>query len=286
MKPFWIAIRPKTLIASISPIAIGTALAVGTGSFTLWVLLFTLLCGMGIQISCNVANDLFDFLKGADTKERKGPVRVTASGLMTIAQVKLLTFGLMSFTAGCGAFLVFRGGLIIALLVALALILALAYTSGPLPLAYLGLAEFFILVFFGPVASGFTYYLQTLEFAAAPFWAGLSPGMISCGILIINNLRDIHQDREVKKKTLVVRFGLLFGKWEYTSAVILASLFPLLLAPYYPWVLLSCICLLPAYSLSRSVLLAQSPQDYIPLFAKTGRLLLLYTVTFCVGILL
>jgi 1,4-dihydroxy-2-naphthoate octaprenyltransferase len=86
MKPLWIAIRPKTLIASNSPIAIGTAMAVDAGSFNLWVLLFTLLCGMGIQISCNVANDLFDFLKGEDTKNRRGPIRVTASGLMTIAQ--------------------------------------------------------------------------------------------------------------------------------------------------------------------------------------------------------
>jgi 1,4-dihydroxy-2-naphthoate octaprenyltransferase len=192
----------------------------------------------------------------------------------------------MSFTAGCGAFLVFRGGLIIAFLVALALILALAYTSGPLPLSYLGIAEYFILIFFGPVASGFTYYLQTLEFAAAPFWAGLSPGMISCGILIINNLRDVDQDREVKKKTLVVRFGPFFGKWEYNFAVILPFLIPPFLASYHPWVLLSCSCLLPAYSLCRSVFLAQSPRDYPPLFAKTGRLLLLYTVTFCLGILI
>lgn len=286
MKPFWIAIRPMTLIASISPIVCGTVMALTKGFFSLWVLVFTLLCGMGIQMSCNVANDLFDFLKGSDTKKRKGPVRVTASGLMSIVRVKLLTFALMLFTAGSGAFLIHRGGILIAFLVATALILAIAYTSGPFPIAYSGLGEFFILIFFGPVASGITYYLQTLEFSAPSFWAGLSPGMISCGILIINNLRDVHEDREAKKNTLVVRFGTGFGKWEYAFFIVVGSLIPLSIAPYYPMVILSSICIVPAYKLSRKVFSASSPQEYSFLFSKTTFLLLLYTITFSLGIFL
>ncbi len=286
MKSFILAVRPKTLIASISPILIGSSMAFASGYFTFWVFLFTLLTGLGIQISCNFANDLYDFLKGADTKDRKGPIRVTASGLLTVAQVKLMTFGMMGLTSVFGAFLVFQGGFLIALLVALALVLVLAYTAGPFPLSYLGIAEWFVLVFFGPVATGFTYYLQTHTFKAAPFIAGLAPGLISCGILIINNLRDIDQDREANKKTLVVRFGRMFGKWEYSLCITLACFVPFLVSVGHPLSLLSAICFLPALLLARTVFLTNLPQDYNPLFGKTGSFLALFTLSFSLGFIL
>jgi len=283
MKSFILAIRPKTLIASISPVLIGTSMAFASGSFVFWVFAFTLLTGLGIQISCNIANDLFDYLKGADTQERKGPIRVTASGLLTVAQVKLLTFGVMGLTAGLGTFLIYRGGLIIALLIALALVLALAYTAGPFPLSYLGIAEWFVLVFFGPVATGFTYYLQTLTFDTAPFIAGLAPGLISCGILIINNLRDRHQDREAGKKTLVVRFGSAFGNWEYSLCMALACFIPFFVSQGHPFVLLSTICILPALLLSKTAFQIHTPEEYNPLFGKTGSFLALFTLSFSAG---
>jgi 1,4-dihydroxy-2-naphthoate polyprenyltransferase len=280
MIPLLRATRPKTLIASLSPMCIGTSMAIGEGTFHFWVFLLTLLTGLGIQISTNFANDLYDYIKGADTEKRKGPVRVTASGLLSVAQMKLATFAIMCFTFLAGSTLILRGGILIGVLVALALLLAYAYTAGPFPLAYLGLAEFFVLIFFGPMATGFTYYLQTLKFQTAPFLAGLSPGLISCGLLIINNLRDVTEDKEARKKTLVARFGTRFGKGEYTAALLLATLLPLLFISLTPLVSLSLICLPPALLLIHNVLHNTEPRKYNPLLEKTGKLLTLYTFIF------
>lgn len=280
MTPYLLAIRPKTLIASVSPVLIGTLIARQGGSFDFFVFLCTLLTGMGIQISTNLANDLFDFLKGADTEHRKGPIRVTQSGLMSIAQVKWSTAATMAFTALLGSFLVIKGGLVIALLLALALVLALAYTAGPFPLAYLGIAEIFILIFFGPVATGSAAYLQTGALEATPFFAGFAPGMLSCSLLVINNLRDIAEDKEAKKKTLVARFGSRFGKWEFAFFAIASCLVPLLSFDGNPLHLLPCLCLIPAAFLAKRVFQTQDPYEYNPLLGKTGALLTLYTLTF------
>lgn len=286
MKPLILATRPKTLIASLSPMCIGTAMAYASGSFAIWVFFFTFLTGIGIQISTNFANDLFDYLKRADTKERKGPIRVTASSLLRVSQVKLATFSAMGFTAIFGSVLIYRGGMLIGILVALALLLTLAYTTGPFPLAYLGLAEIFVLVFFGPIATGFTYYLQTLTFSVIPFIAGLGPGLISCGLLIINNLRDVEEDRKAKKNTLVVRFGISFGKWEYAISLFIACILPFYLYQKHPLVLLTLICLFPAYSLIKSCFNNTDPYAYNSLLGNTGKLLTLYTFIFSLGYVL
>jgi len=277
------AARPKTLIASLSPIFIGTTMAYGQGLFHLWIFLFTLLTGVGIQVVTNFINDLFDFLKGADTKERKGPTRVLQAGLMTLSELKSATLALTAFIAICGSLLVIRGGIAIAFLVALALLLALAYTAGPFPLAYLGIAEIFILVFFGPVATGSTYYLQTLTWSPKAFLAGLSPGLISCSILIVNNLRDIAEDRKAKKQTLVVRFGTTFGKIEYALALTLACLTSLFLCEKRPLILLTLVCLFPATALIRIVEKTKDSYGYNPIFGQTGLFLHLYTFLFCLG---
>lgn len=280
------AARPKTLIASVSPILIGSAIAFPSGTFKVWVFLFTLLTGLGIQISTNYINDLFDFLKGADTKNRKGPVRVTQSGLVSISQMKKACLFLALFTCICGLSLIFRGGITIALLLAFAVVLAYAYTAGPFPLAYLGLAEIFILIFFGPVATGGTYYLQTLQWSAVPFLAGLSPGLISCSLLVINNLRDIEEDRKAKKKTLVARFGKSFGKAEYSTSLILACIIPLALFPQKLFLLPLLICLIPSSLLIILVSKVNEAKSYNPLLGKTGNLLFLYTFIFCIGYLI
>lgn len=283
MKNILLSFRPKTLIAAAAPICIGTAMAAAAGHFHLWVLLFTLLTGLGVQISTNVANDLFDFLKGADTSARKGPVRVTASGLMSVPQVKRLTFAVMASTALCGSILVYRGGWVIASLVALALVCALAYTAGPFSLAYLGLSEFFVLIFFGPVATGCTYYLQTLQLSSQAFIAGLAPGLFSCAILIINHLRDVEEDRIAGRKNLICRFGTPFGKVEYVTCLFAALAIPFCVKEKN---LLCSLCILPAGFLAWAVIKNQNPSSYSPLLGKTGTLLLLYTTIFSIGYLL
>lgn len=283
MKPFILACRPKTLIASISPICIGSAMAFASHSFHLEIFILTLLTGLGIQISTNLANDLFDFLKGADTPDRKGPVRVTASGLMTIQRVKWATAFVMCSTAIFGSALALHGGILVASMIPLALLLAVGYTAGPFPLAYLGIAEFFVLVFFGPVATGGTYYLQTLTFSKTAFIAGLAPGLLSCSILIINNLRDVSEDRKANKKTLIVRFGTLFGKWEFFFAVLIACFIPFFTFGKHPLTLLSTLTLIPGLFLANSVFKNTDPYAYNPLFGKTGKLLTLFTGIYCLG---
>ena len=273
MKNLILAARPKTLIASVSPVCIGTSIAIKNGHFTFWVFFFTLLAGIGIQITTNFFNDLYDYLKGADTPNRKGPVRVTQAGLMTVSEVKKATLTIMSFTALCSTVLIFRGGILIALLAALALVIAYAYTAGPYPLAYLGLAEIFILVFFGPVATGMTTYLQTQTFSLTPFLAGFGPGLISCSLLIVNNLRDIDEDRVASKKTLVARFGTHFGKWEYAAALGLATLLPL----FFKGARLASLSAIPAFLLIRAIFQNDDPYRYNLLLGKTGQFLTLYT---------
>lgn len=280
----WIkATRPKTLIASMSPILIGSSFAYQKGYFNFWIFALTLLCGLGIQISTNVANDLFDFLKGADTAERKGPLRVTQSGLLSVAQVKMGTGLILFATALLGSCLSLRGGISVVCLLVLALLLAVGYTAGPFPLAYLGIAEFFILIFFGPVATGYTYYLQTLEFAPLPFLVGLSPGLISCSLLVVNNLRDISEDRKADKKTLVVRFGKTFGRIEFSLCLCLSIILPFVFLPIPNlWLLL---CAVPTLLMILSLFKISSPQEYFPLFSYTGKLQALFTLIFCTGVL-
>ena len=210
-----LAIRPKTLAASLSPILIGTAMALKTGFFDLLTFLFTLLTGLGIQIATNLANDYFDYKKGADTSARLGPIRVTQAKLVSESgMIKMLFFTFLTVLAS-GSFLIWKGGAIFSLLIAAALLFALIYTAGPFPIAYLGLGEVFVLVFFGPVAVAATYFLQVGQFHLQPVIAGLAPGLLSSAILMVNNIRDIDEDQKAHKKTLAVRFGLPFGKNLY-----------------------------------------------------------------------
>jgi 1,4-dihydroxy-2-naphthoate octaprenyltransferase len=277
--PLWIAaFRPKTLIASISPILIGTVLALTSGHFNLAIFLYTLLTGVGIQIATNLANDYFDYLKGADTEERKGPMRLTQSGEVSLTSIKIGVITSFIIPALTGSYLIMVGGLPIALLLMLALLMAFAYTAGPFPLAYLGLGDIFVLIFFGPVAVAATNYLQTGAFSWQAALIGLVPGCISCAILVINNLRDVDEDRAANKKTLIVRFGKRFGRWEFIAAVVLPALIPLAFPRPFAW--LTLLALLPALTLIYDLKNVESAQGYAPLFAKTGQYFALYTLVF------
>ena len=141
----WVAAcRPKTLIASMSPVLIGTTLALSQGYFNLRMFLFTLATGIGIQVATNFANDYFDFIKGADTEKRKGPTRVVQAGLVSLRQMKIGLLITLLLTFLSGYYLIWHGGLFISILLSVSLLLAVIYTGGPFPLAYLGLGELFV----------------------------------------------------------------------------------------------------------------------------------------------
>jgi len=283
MKPFsiWLeASRPKTLIASISPALIGTALAWKNGSFSPLIFLLTLLTGIAIQIGTNFANDYFDFLKGADTIDRKGPRRVTQAGLVALPVMRKAIIIAFAIAALSSAYLAAVGGPYISLLTILYIGLSLAYTAGPMPLAYLGLGDFFVLIFYGPVATLITYYLQTHELPLHVGILGLSPGLISTAILTANNLRDFYEDRNCNKKTLVVRFGETFGKMEYTLCLVAACLIPCLYSHY-----LMPILLLPAFVPIKALWTTQDKKLLNVPFAQTGKILILFTLLLAVSII-
>lgn len=290
MMPQWqiwfLAIRPKTLILSCCPVLIGTFLAFKEHTFNGLTCLFTLLTALGIQIAANLANDYFDFVKGADTKARKGPIRVTQSGLMSLYSIRKATILAFALTAVSGSYLIWVGGAAIAFLVFLSLGLAFLYTAGPAPLAYVGLGDLFVVLFFGPVATAGTYYLQTHTLHSTALLAGLAPGFLSTAVLTLNNLRDVSEDRAAGKKTLIVRFGKTFGKAEYLFVVVAGSLTPLLLLGEHPFTALGFITLLPAYPLLTAVWKNDDPYLLNVLFQKTALLTLIYTLLFCIGLLM
>jgi len=210
-----LAARPKTLTAALVPVLVGTALARATGGPVRWDLAALALAGAGaIQIGTNLYNDLLDHERGADTADRLGPVRVTQAGLLTPAQVRLAAAASFLVASACGVPLVLAGGWPILVLGLFSLLFGYAYTGGPFPLAYHGLGELFVLLFFGFGAVGGTFWLHTGRLVPAVALAALQVGSLSCALLAVNNLRDVEQDARANKHTLAVRLGPRFGRAE------------------------------------------------------------------------
>lgn len=232
VKSLWKAFRPKTLTAAVVPIIAGTALAYAqTGSYALDVAVLTLAASLFIQIATNLFNDVIDYKKGADNSQRIGPQRVTQTGLMKEADVYLAAGGFLVAALICGIPLVIRGGEVILIIGLISAFLAYAYTGGPIPLAYKGLGEIFVILFFGVIAVAGVYYLHTLDFHVSSLIAGLQIGFLATVLLAINNLRDVNEDKKANKETLAVRFGVRFARIEI--AVLLLTSF--ILGFYWLW---------------------------------------------------
>jgi len=283
----WImASRPKTLFAAIAPVIIGCALAFADRCLHTWSALTALLGAVAIQIGTNFVNDYYDFKKGSDTPDRLGPTRVTQAGLVTPAAMKTaiaIAFGLAILI---GVYLVYRGGWPIVIIGLSSVLFGILYTAGPMPLGYTGLADLFVLVFFGPVAVGGTYYVQTLTINMDVIIAGIAPGLFSVAILTVNNLRDIETDRRTGKQTLAARFGRNFARTEYTASVVVACLIPawLLIRGGYEYQLALAGLTLPAAMPVITVVWRSTDGPTLNnTLANTGRLLLLYAVLFSVG---
>ncbi len=218
--PWLMASRPKTLTASFAPVFVATMLALANTGQVDWLLsLYAFMAAVFIQMGTNLINDALDFKKGADTKHRLGPVRVTQSGLLTYTQV--LSGGIVCFVTALlfGIPLVINGGWPFVWLLGVSVVCGYAYTGGPFPLAYKGLGDVFVLLFFGLIATVAVYYLQTATVDVDAFVAGLQIGFLATVMIAINNLRDVKGDAKAKKRTLPVRFGVAFGKWEIYTLI-------------------------------------------------------------------
>ena len=229
IKALFIAIRFKTLIASISPVAIGSTLSFKYGAFNFKIFLFTLLASIFIQIGTNFANDVYDYLKGADGDDRLGPTRAVQSQLISVGQMKLLTVMSFFFSILCGLPLVLKGGYPILLIGVLGVISGYLYTAGPYPLGYNGWGDFFVFCFFGPIAVCGTYYLQNNLVSASSIISGVILGSLSTSLLCVNNIRDVETDSEAGKRTLAVRISSSFVKKIFVFLLLLSYLLNLYL---------------------------------------------------------
>lgn len=251
--PWLLAARPQTLTAGAVPVVVGTAFAYADGPRIDWSLFtFALLGAIFIQIATNFINDALDFKKGADTAERLGPLRVTQAGLLTPEAVLRGATVCFLLALLCGVPLVLRGGFPLLAIGLASVAAAYAYTGGPYPLAYHGLGELFVMVFFGLVAVGGSYYVQTGRMTPAVIAAGGAVGSISTALLAVNNLRDLDHDRRSGKRTLAARFGARFAKSEITFF----ALVPFLLLGPIGWRYRSLVLFLPLLALPLALRLA------------------------------
>jgi 1,4-dihydroxy-2-naphthoate octaprenyltransferase len=281
-----LAARPRTLPAAAAPVVMGTAIAAGDHALHVPAALTALAGALLIQIGTNYANDYFDGVKGTDTPTRLGPRRATASGLVAPAVMRRAFVIAFALAGVAGAWLVWRAGWPIAVIGVLSVLSGLLYTGGPRPLGYVGLGDLFVLVFFGPVATGGTYYVQALAWSEAALLAGLAPGLLGVALLTVNNLRDVVGDEQAGKRTLAVRFGPRFAKVEYLACLLGAAAVPPVLwrACGAPAGVLAaaavCTLGLPA---ARAVVRWAPDHRLAGALAGTGRLLVLYAVAFSIG---
>jgi 1,4-dihydroxy-2-naphthoate octaprenyltransferase len=283
----WImASRPKTLPAAVAPVLIGSAMAYADGCFSPLIAAATLLGALFIQIGTNFANDYFDFVHGTDTDQRLGPTRVTQAGLVSLRGMRWATVISFLIAALFGLFLVYCGGWPILVIGIFSIVCGVFYTAGPFPLGYIGLGDVLVLIFFGFVAVGGTYYVQTRTINAAVLIAGAGPGLLSTAILAVNNLRDRETDRATGKHTLAVRFGVRFARYEYLLSILITACLPIVLCglthDHYATLVSMPVLLLSLPSI-RSVFHEEVGPQLNHVLGKTGRVLFLYSMAFSVG---
>jgi 1,4-dihydroxy-2-naphthoate polyprenyltransferase len=273
-KAWLLASRPQTLTVALIPVLAATALAKGT----FFLAFFAFLTSLCIQIGTNLINDALDFKKGADTSTRLGPLRISQSGIIpmhTIYRAGLLLFFLAFLFAMP---LIMKGGSSIGMLVVVSIALGYLYTGGPKPLAYYGLGDLFVFLFFGLVSTAAIYYIQSGEFSPLALLAGAQIGLLATLLIALNNLRDIEGDRKVGKKTLAVYSGLFLAKVEITLLALSPFVLNLLwfkgdyhLAALLPWLTLPL-----ALSLLKSIWTTAPSSIYNTFFKRAALLHFLF----------
>jgi len=241
-----------------------------------------------LQIGANLANDVADFRRGADTQDRLGPLRVTQGGLIPPRQIVMATAAVLIAAAAPGLYLVWRGGPVLAVLGLLAIAAAVTYTAGPKPFGYLGLGELFVFVFFGPVAVVGTAFVMTQQITPLALLASISMGCLVTAILVVNNLRDIDTDRVAGKRTLAVRIGRGATRWEYTALIGVAYAMPVVMwaakmpqpGPLLAWTTAP-LAILLVWRVWRV-----SGRALNPVLGGTARLCLWFAITLGAGIIL
>jgi len=285
----WIlASRPKTLPAAVVPVIVGSALAIEQGIFNPLYSIIALLCSILIQIGTNFTNDLYDHLKGADKKERKGPLRVLASGLVSVKEMKFAIGFVFGLSFVFGLYLVYTSGVVILIIGILSIAAGILYTAGPYPLAYKGLGDVFVFLFFGIVGTAGTYYLYSHEFTILSLLVSVPVGALITNILVVNNYRDIDEDRAAKKYTLAVKLGKKITRYQYIISFAVSYFISLIIYVFFNF---SIWIFLPLLSLPLAVKLIKMMYEYEgdqlnKTLELTAKFSLLFGLLFSTGLIL
>jgi len=289
--PLWVwvsAMRPRTLPAAISPVIVGSAIAAHDLRFSPAAASLCVVFALLVQVGTNFANDYYDFVHGADTPSRIGPQRAVASGLVSPAAMRRAMAGVFAAAFLSGLGLIHWGGPWMLAVGLASIACGVAYTGGPFPLAYHGLGDVFVFVFFGLVAVTVTYFVQALRVSAHAVLAGASMGLLSANILLVNNYRDMETDATAGKKTLVVRFGRGFARAQFAVSLAAALAIAVVFAAtgYGLGCLLPLLLLPAAIAHFRRLTPAGTPPQLVALLGDTAKLMAAYAVLFAAGILI
>jgi len=290
LRAWAIASRPHTLTIGINPVLVGGALAwAETGRIDIPLLLLCLLGALLLQAGTNLDNDVSDFQRGTDRAGRIGLPRATALGLLTTRQVRTASRACFALATAIGLMLAWHGGWPILVAGIASAAAALAYSGGPRPISYTPFGDFVVWFFFGLVAVGGTYYLQTLTLSPDVLVAATMVGLPATAVLVVNNYRDLDPDTQVGKRTLAVCLGRVFSRWEY--AVLMLAPF-VLLGLLSPQTNIGIARLIPLLSLPMALGLVrrfwrETPgSSFNPLLARTAKFQVLFSALLCVAILL
>ena len=275
--------RPKTLGAAVSPVVVGTAVAFRYGDVVWWRALFCLLLAVALQVGVNYANDYSDGIRGVDT-QRRGPVRLTASGLAAPARVKQAAFGFFAIGGLLGMALAIAVDWRLVLVGAASILAAALYSGGPKPYASSGLGEVMVLVFFGFVATCGSAFVHLERVPWLAVGAAVPVGLLACAILLVNNLRDVDSDRDVGKRTLAVRVGKARARALYRASIVLSLVTVPALALTAPAALLALAAAPLAVPPLRTVASKGDPPSLVTALIATARLQLVFSALLAVGL--
>jgi len=284
----WLAgARPRTLPASVVPVAVGTACAQAElrGNVIAWRVAAALVVSLALQVGTNYANDYSDGVRGTDDA-RVGPVRLVASGLAAPAAVRRAAFTAFGVAAVAGLALTVAVGPQLLVVGGLSIAAGWFYTGGPRPYGYAGFGELFVFVFFGLVATAGSAYVQTSRLHALDLLASVPVGLLAVALLVVNNLRDIPGDGVAGKRTLAVRLGDARTRVLYVGCLVVAFAGVAVVAIDRPGALLALVALPLAVRPVRRVTDGARGRDLIAVLGGTGRLQLVAGALLAVGIVI
>ena len=282
------ATRPKTLPAALCPVMVGSSMAYHDGLFNWIPSLICLSFALLIQIGTNFANDYLDGVKGTDTEARIGPLRAVASGSVQPLAMRRAALIVLALAFILGLSLIFYGGWWMLLVGASSVICAWLYTGGPYPLAYNGLGDLFVILFFGLIAVACTYFVQALQITLDAFLLGLASGLVINNILVVNNYRDLEEDILASKRTLVVMMGRRFAQLQYLGSTVIAATILLVLAwkQHAFWLGLAGVPLSYGVVIGARLHRLTTAEEFLGVLKASGMIVAAFGILVSVGLLL